>query len=164
MLLTEPTPEMIDEWKSTFEQYKTRLQPNKKPASEVLEYLKQKYPLVEMPQECAKLTVIDNIMMNQCFAEKVSPDNELKVRVFTVKNTGTGKVLYIQQDEIFQGCEIIIGIEFKTSFIMVEGSSFLKDELMAFQGLDAADLTNFYLVAEYISCLKKFNLLDSVLT
>ncbi len=164
MLLTEPTPKMIDEWKSTFEQYKARLQPNKKSASEVLEYLKQKYPLVEMPPECAELIVIDNIMMNQCFAEKVSPDSELKVQVFTVKNTGTGKVLYIQQDEVFQGCDIIIGIEFETSFIMVEGSSFLKDELMAFQGLDATDLTNFYLVAEYISCLKKFNILDSVLT
>jgi hypothetical protein len=164
MLLTEPTPKMIDEWKSTFEQYKTRLQPNKKSASEVLEYLKQKYPLVEMPPECAELIVIDNIMMNQCFAEKVSPDSELKVQVFTVKNTGTGKVLYIQQDEVFQGCDIIIGIEFETSFIMVEGSSFLKDELVAFQGLDAADLTNFYIVAEYISCLKKFNMLYDVLT
>jgi hypothetical protein len=35
--------------------------------------------------------------------------------------------------------------------------------LFAFKGLDAEDLTNFYLVAEYIACLKKFDMLDDVL-
>ena len=46
---------------------------------------------------------------------------------------------------------------------MVEGSSQLWDELFAFRGLDDDDLTDFYLVAEYISCLKKFDTLDRVL-
>jgi len=40
---------------------------------------------------------------------------------------------------------------------MVEGSSMLWDELCAFQGLDAKDIENYYCVAQYISCLKRFN-------
>ncbi len=39
---------------------------------------------------------------------------------------------------------------------MVEGSSELWNELFAFRGLDEEDLKNYYLVAEYISCLKQF--------
>lgn len=40
MLMTEPTSEMIEEWKSIFEQYKAQLRPNKKSAFEVTKYLK----------------------------------------------------------------------------------------------------------------------------
>lgn len=163
MLMTEPTSEMIEEWKSIFEQYKAQLRPNKKSAFEVTKYLKQKYPLVEMTEEGVEQVVTDNITLNQCFAEKISARKTLKAQVFFVENTGTGKMLYEQQDQIFKGYRIIVGIEFETSFVMVEGSGFLKDELVAFQGLDAIDLTNYYLVAEYIFCLKKFDMLASVL-
>ena len=38
---------------------------------------------------------------------------------------------------------------------MVEGSSRLWDELFVYRGLDLVDLDNFYLVAEYVECLKK---------
>lgn len=52
----------------------------------------------------------------------------------------------------------MVGLEHETAFVMVEGSSDLADELVAFAGLDAADLNNYDLVANYIACLEKFGL------
>ena len=40
----------------------------------------------------------------------------------------------------------------------------LSDELTAFQGLDEKDIQNYVCVAEYITCLKRFDMLDIVLT
>jgi hypothetical protein len=84
-------------------------------------------------------------------------------KVYRVLNEGHAQALYLQQDEVFKGRDIILGIDLETGFFHVEGSSLLWDELFAFRGLDAEDLTNFYLVAEYIACLKKFDMLDDVL-
>ena len=53
-------------------------------------------------------------------------------------------------------------MEFETGCIFVEGSSVLADEITAFQGLDQDDLENYYLVANYIRCLKKRGLLETV--
>lgn len=164
MLMAKHTPEMIKEWESIFEQYKTLLHPNKKSAFEVIEYLKRKYPLDEIIEESAIKVVTDTILHNECFTEKIPTGKTLKIQVFSIKNMGTGIKLYEQQDEVFQGCEIIVGIEHETLFFMVEGSSLLYDELVAFQGLDTTDLNNYFLVTQYISCLKKFNMVDSILT
>jgi hypothetical protein len=65
---------------------------------------------------------------------------------------------------MFRGRAIIVAVELHSAYFMVEGSSLLWDELFAFRGLDEEDLANYYLVAEYIGCLKRFGLLDEVLT
>ena len=71
--------------------------------------------------------------------------------------------IYEKQDKIFAGSKIIVGIEYETNFFLVEGSSFLYDELTAFHGLNEKELSNYFLVAQYISCLSKFGRLDSVI-
>lgn len=164
MLMTEPTPVMVEEWKIIFAQYKNRLRPNKKSAEEVITYLRKKYPISEIKEREAKEVVRGNIMLNAYYANKVPVGEVLRVQVFAVEHSGAGNTLYEQQDTIFRGKPIMVGLEFATSFLMVSGSSLLHDELVAFQGLDATDLTNFYLVAEYVACLKRFNMLSSVLT
>ena len=170
MQMSEPTPQMIKEWKATFEQYKDKLRPNKKTAHQIMEYLKGKYQLIDCTNDMTtdgtgKMAeiVTDNITMNAILAEKIPIGATLQPQVFIIKNTGAGKTLYDKQDEIFKGIRIIVGVEFETAFYMVEGSSYLYDELRAFKGLDAQDLTNPFLVWEYIDCLKKFGLLDRVL-
>jgi len=155
MLMEEPTVEMFEEWKKTWNEYKNKLKPNKKSATEVVEYLKQKYIVVESVESELKQIVIDNITMNTYFSEKIPKGKSLKTQVFYIENINNGKILYDNQDEIFKGNKITVGIEFATSFFMVEGSSYLHDELIAFQGLDEKDLTNYFLVAEYISSFKK---------
>jgi hypothetical protein len=51
----------------------------------------------------------------------------------------------------------------ETACVFIEGSGELADEIAAYQGLDKDDLGNFYLVANYIRCLEKYDLLDNVL-
>ena len=73
--------------------------------------------------------------------------------MFEVKD----KKLYDIQDNIFKGNKIFVGIELNTSYIFVEGSSYLYDDLIAFTGLDDKDITNYFLVAQYIKCKENFN-------
>ncbi|MGE5390688.1 MAG: hypothetical protein ACM3PE_06440 [Deltaproteobacteria bacterium] len=163
MLLQEPTPETVEEWKAIYIEYKTKLYPNRKTALEIIEYLKQKYPITEQTKEELKQVVVDNVILNKCYSNKIPNSKMPDAKVFYVENIGSGKRLYEKQDDVFKENKIIVGVELESAFFMVEGSSMLWDELFVFRGLDEDDLNNFYLVAEYIACLKKFNILDRVL-
>lgn len=163
-MLTETlTPEMIKEWKIISEKYKAQLGPNKRTASQVIEYLHGKYPLQEVWAESAKQVVIDNITLNRTFADKLPEGKTLKPIVFSIPNRDGAVPLYDRQEEIFKNTTIMVGLELETAYVSVEGSGELADELAAFQGLDEADLDNFFLVANYVTCLKKYGLLDEVL-
>lgn len=56
---------------------------------------------------------------------------------------------------VYKGLAIPVGIEVKTSFIYVEGSSHFYDELTAYAGIDEEDIKNYFLVAQYIQCKEK---------
>jgi hypothetical protein len=163
MLMQKATPEMVTAWKVTFDQYRPQLSPNKKTGSEILGYIKQKYSITEVPDDTIKQVVVDTVILNKCYANKLPSGKTPAAKGFSIENTGAGNYLYEKQDDIFKGNKIVVGIDLETAFFMVEGSSLLWDELFAFRGLDDDDLTNFYLVAEYISCLKRFDHLDRVL-
>lgn len=68
--------------------------------------------------------------------------------------------MYDIQEEVYSGCLIIVGMEFETGCVFVEGSDELNDEITAFKGLDKYDINNYYLVANYVRCLKKYDLID----
>lgn len=163
MLMQEPTSEAIEEWKAMYVEYKMKLYPNRKTALEIIEYLKQKYPIAEQTKEELKQVVVNNVIENEGYSNKL-PNSKMPVaKVFYVENIGLGKRLYEKQDDVFKKNKILVEVELESAFFMVEGSSMLFDELFAFRGLDKDGLNNFYLVAEYITCLKKFDMLDSVL-
>ncbi len=167
MLMQEVTPEMVAKWKVIYNEYKTQLNPNKKTAPELIEYLEEKYPITEQTEEKLIQVIIDNVLQNEFYAKKLPEGKGPRARVFCVENRRSGESLYEEQDEIFKVenmDNIIVGIELETTFFMVEGSSILWDELFAFRGLDVDDLNNYYLVAEYITCLKKYGMLDNVLS
>lgn len=155
MLFQDYSPESVVEWKSVFDQYHARLKPNKKSAGEMIAWLQKHYPVTEQHDEVLNRTVTDNILLNKCHACKRPPGKLPVPKVFIVENSGSGASLYESQDEPFRGTTIIVGFDLETAFFMVEGSSRLWDELFAFRGLDEEDLSNFYLVAEYVACMKK---------
>lgn len=163
MLLQEATPEMVQAWKETFNEYRPLLSPNKKTGPELLAYLQQQYPVTELEDDTIKQVVLANILQNDCHADRLPAGKTPVARGFCIGDFGTGKDLYEHQDAIFKGIPIVVGMELESAFFIVEGSSRLWDELFAFRGLDDEDLTNFYLVAEYISCLEKAGRLDRVL-
>jgi len=98
-----------------------------------------------------------NVLKNEPLREKLPEGVEPNPVAFYLENEGEGKKIYQNQDEMFKGRKIFIGVDLASGYFMVEGSSMLWDELCAFQGLDAKDIENYYCVAQYISCLKRFN-------
>lgn len=163
MLMQQATPEMVNVWKATFDHYRPRLSPNKKTGPELLAYIQQKYSITELTDDTIKQVVADNVTHNECYANKLPSGRTPVAKGFFIEDTGAGNHLYENQDDLFKGNKIVVGLDLETAFFMVEGSSLLWDELFAFRGLDENDLTNCYLVAEYISCLEKSDNLDSVL-
>jgi len=163
MLMQEVTPEMLDAWKSVYAAYRPRLAPNRKPAGEIIAYLKGKYPLTELSGERGKQAVVDAVLSNTYYSEKLPAGKKPAAVLFLIRNTGAGKRLYGKQAAPFKGQAILTGIELETGFFHVEGSDELWDELFAFRGLDSSDLDNVCLVAEYVACLEKFDRLSEVL-
>lgn len=51
-------------------------------------------------------------------------------------------------------------MEFEIGYVFVEGSDEFNDEIIFFKGLDKYDINNYYLVVNYIRCLKKYKLID----
>lgn len=164
MLTRKVIPEQIREWKATSATYRPLLCPNKKTGPEILTYLTGKYPVRELPADSLIEVISDNVLLNECNARKMPAGKTPESVGFIIENTGTGKHLYDNQDEFFRGMPIIAGIELHSAYFIVEGSSLLWDELFAFRGLDDEDLTNYYMVAEYVVCLRRFGQLDRVLT
>lgn len=156
MLMHSANNEMVAEWKRIWKEYRDKLCPNRKSGEELVFYLTQKYPVQERTDSQAIEVVVQNVMQNDCFSERLPAGVSPVPMAFTVENAGAGEELYRQQDKVFEGSPIFVGIEQQTGFFCVEGSSLLWDELFAFRGLDEKDLENFYLVAEYVNCLKRF--------
>jgi hypothetical protein len=163
LLMQKATPEMVEKWRSAYAEFRPVLAPNRKPASELIKYLTSKYPVTELTGDKFKKVVIGNVVSNKCFAEKLPEGRSPLAVCYVIDNAGNGRSLYEKQDDIFRNTAIFVGVELETGYFLVEGCSALWDELFAFQGLDESDLNNFYLVAEYIDCLRKFNMLDDVL-
>ncbi len=163
MLTHEPTKEMLQEWKSVWEKYKDKLKPNRKSGTELLNYLQQKYVLTEIHEKEAADVVFYNVTMNKPNAEKLPIGASPIPKTFFLENAENGAAFYTNENkdpvDIWGGdiTKIFVGVDIITGFYIVEGSTMLWDELYAFRGLDETDLQNVYCVAEYISCLKKFD-------
>lgn len=163
MLMQEPSPDLIRSWKELFETYRPILRPNHQPCKEVIAHLKNHYPVTCITKTWAEEVVIGNVTLNEHYAQKIPPGGSPVPRVYIIQKTGTGESLYENQDERFRGTPIIAGFDLPSGYFMVEGSSRLWDELFVFRGLDQVDIENYYLVAEYITGLQKFGILERVL-
>lgn len=153
MLTERPTEEMIAEWQEIHKAHRSHMQPNRKSGTELIAWLCAHYPVTELhDQELLEMVTL-SVMENAHYAEKLPEGISPKPRAFRIENTGTGAELYEIQEDIWAECAyILVTLEEVTGEFFVEGSCKLWDEMFAFRGLDAADLENYYLVAEYIKC------------
>lgn len=155
---------MIEQWVIVWNQYKDILKPNRKSGQEIIDFLSEKYVISELHSNDASEAVRLNVTMNQPFVEKLPDGTIPQPKTFFVENQGNGSVLYQNIDDVFKSIErIFVGVDISSGFYMVEGCSMLWDELCAFQGLDESDIQNPFCVAEYISCLKRFDKLNELL-
>jgi GNAT superfamily N-acetyltransferase len=77
MLMQGATPEMVERWKEVWNEYKDKLLPNRKSGKEVVEYLKNKYLLEELHDDNANQVVINNVLYNKPYADKLSMGEEM---------------------------------------------------------------------------------------
>ncbi|EAC8225606.1 hypothetical protein Y419_14715 [Listeria monocytogenes] len=137
MLTKEATPELIKEWQKIYYNHIDNLVPNRKTGFEIDEYFRKNYSFVSLNDKNAKETVIQNIINNESFKEKLSAGVKPKPMTYTIRDSN-----------------IFVGIDLISGYFYVEGSEEIYDDLFAYRGLDESDLKNFYLVAEYIRCKK----------
>lgn len=144
MLTTQPTNEMIQEWKRIYEAYHERLKPNRRAGTEVNEYFCDKYSPEAYDDNTFYAIVERNIMDNEPHREKLPNWKLPKIMTYKIKS-GT----------------IFVGIDLITGFFHVEGEDIgtvaeIYDDLFVFRGLDEKDIKNYFLVAQYIQCLNYF--------
>jgi hypothetical protein len=71
MLMQKPIPEMIEIWKEVWNGFKDKLRSNRKTGKEVVAYLKNKYFLEELHDDNAKQVVINNVLYNKPYADRL---------------------------------------------------------------------------------------------
>jgi hypothetical protein len=99
MLTQPPTPEMLQEWKITWNKYKDILRPNRKSGQELLDYLDNKYILTEIHEKKAIDTVSLNVTMNKCLAERLPNGTVPLPRTFFLENMGNGEIFYKSENK-----------------------------------------------------------------
>ena len=141
MLTTEPTSEMIEEWKRIFEMYHSALSPNRKSGNEVDKYFREQYSyqLFENAefQKVASLNITENDFFNSKLPEDTLPN---------IRSYKTGNVLV--------AIDLCTG-EFHMEGENIEKGILIHDDLFVYRGLDEEDLKNFFLVAEYVNLSQK---------
>ncbi len=151
MLMKKPSKKDIRTWQNIYEKYKDTLVPNKKTGPEIVEFLKANYSVTEIASDDYGKIVADNILLNEFSKNKLKGATPY-IRLFKVDDAK----LMNSQDKVFADMDIIVGIEMNTSYLFVQGSSTLYDELFVFTGLDEYDLKNYFLVAQYVQ-LKNYS-------
>ena len=164
-MLTHPaTKQDIAHWQEEYARYRDRLAPNRRTGAELLAHLRALYPVTEVTDERWRAVIAGNVLENAFSAAKMPAGAAPLCLALRVENTGAGAALYAAQDAPFRGQSIYVGLELHTGEFTVEGGgSLLWDELFAWRGLDAADLDNYFLTAQYVECLARFGLLDTAL-
>ncbi len=169
MITSEVNETTLNEWRLIFKKYIDKLKPNRISGKELLEYLSTNYVLVQISEETTLNRIVDNIIMNDIFKEKL-PDNTQPIpKAFFLENKNKGEKFYLKENkdpyDVWDReiSRIFVGIDVVSGFFTVVGSTLLYDELNAVRGLDEKDLKNFVIVAQYILALKRLNILDTVI-
>ncbi|EAH0494297.1 hypothetical protein D3Y79_15270, partial [Listeria monocytogenes] len=112
MLTKEATPELIKEWQKIYYNHINNLVPNRKTGFEINEYFRKNYSFICVKDKNAKETVIQNIINNESFKEKLSVGEKPKPMTYTIRDSN-----------------IFVGIDLISGYFYVEGSEDVYDDL-----------------------------------
>ena len=143
MLTTEPSIEMVQEWKRIYKENRYKLKPNRKCGAEINDYFCLKYAFEEFKSLKFCEVVKFNITENEFNREKLPQGTLPQILAYKAKDAS-----------------ILVGIDLITGFFHIEGEDInrvaeIYDDIFAFRGLDEKDIENYFLVAQYIQCLDK---------
>ena len=136
MLTTEPTGEMIAQWKDIFRKCRASLIPNRKSGADVDRYFREKYPHQVYDNAQFRKIASLNITENEHFRCKLPKDTLPNIQSYQTGN-------------------VLVAIDLHTGEFHIESEDItevipIHDDLFVYRGLDADDLKNFFLVAEYV--------------
>lgn len=136
MLTTEPTAEMILEWKKIFEIHHSTLRPNRKSGNEVDLYFRTKYTYQLFDDAEFREIASLNITKNDYFKSRLPKDTLPNIQSYRTGN-------------VFVAIDLFTG-EFHVESENIEEVISIHDDLFLYRGLDEIDLQNYFLVAEYV--------------
>lgn len=136
MLTRMPDDTMMEEWRALYAEHRLSLRPNRKTGAELEEYFLSKYEADEYSDSEFIAACSDNITLNLHSRKKLPEGKTPEIHAYI---TGDVKV----------------GIDLVSGEIHLESDDIMKvvyiyDDLFVYRGLDADDLENPYLVAEYV--------------
>lgn len=141
MLTTQPTAEMIEDWKKIYKKTRPSLTANRKSGNELDRFFRENfiYKTIDCPK--FRTTVERNILDNAFSREKLPDGAKPDVRCYSV-------------DDILVGIDIVSG-EFNVECVNIDKAAAVYDKLYVYRGLDNKDLDNSFLVAQYVTLTGK---------
>lgn len=136
MLTKRPTHAMVHEWKRVFEAHRATMQPNAVTGSALEQYLLVRYPATAVVSPSMEAAVTANILENPFYAQKLPAGEVPHVKTYWV-------------GEVRVGIDLVSGF-FQVEHEDIETMAAIYDDLFVHRGLDAWDLENPFLVAEYL--------------
>lgn len=132
MLTTEPTIEMIQEWKCIYNENRDKLKPNRKSGAEINDYFCNKYRFEKLDSLSFHDVVEFNIMKNESNREKLPQGAVPQIVAYKAKDSS-----------------VLVGIDLVTGFFHIEGKDInrvaeIYDDLFLFRGLDETDNKNYF--------------------
>lgn len=147
--MEKPTKKDIKRWMKIYRKYRPFLRPDNKPAEQVLDYVKSRYPYAYLTDPRYKEVIKANVDGLEFMREKLQ-DREPDIVVMKLKYEGAALEHYKRQEKAYKDTPIYFGLEMNTGYIYVEGSDSLYRELTLYRGLDSYDLANPFIVAQYV--------------
>lgn len=160
------------ERKAFYLEYKNKLNITLTPVHSLIEILKERYNLECIDSKEYKDLTRRNVLFNTSLARYILNSEEIQIEIYQIVKDKKSEHLYcIQQSEHeeiegkkaeayldyksvpYSECPIIIGIEYNSYYIWVEGSEGLKDEIVLIRGLDERELRREDLIENYVDAL-----------
>ncbi len=159
-----------------FNDFKGKLAPNLLPFEEVLETIHNRYTLIPIRAEELRGRTEQNVLFNTCLVRHLPDSREMRIEIFLVIEDEKSIHLYDKQKEEYDFYKekmlaynanyspnefiktpIILGYEYYTNYLWVEGSFKLRDEITLIRGLSEEELRNRQLLVGYVRALRKTN-------
>lgn len=162
------------ECKSIYEQYEGKICPNSIPFSQVTNTLKERYTLINIIAKDLEEQTERNIIFNTCLARKLPKNKAMSIQIYLVVEDEKSEDIYKEQaaeyelfvdrkssdfplfqPEGYIKTPIIVGMEYNTEYMWVEGSEKLKEEITLIRGLNEIEINNKALLLNYIKAMRK---------
>lgn len=114
--------------------------PSRRSGEELLAYLQARYRLLPLTGGRALSVARDNVLFNPPLREKLPPGQAPRPVAFALPGRGR------------RGWPSMVFLDLASGCFFVENDRELRDRLAAFQGLDAADAKNPWMLSEYLRC------------